>query len=266
MVEKNKKESPNPFKDRVLGDEWLDWKAPENFQYEKIDEKKSVFLLFFSIIVFLITLGILFLFYLVIPRLKQFHPYLPVILGIFIISFSGFILFQLVLFLLSIYREKNFGIKFGGFTFSVNFLFPFAFSIARKAGFSIDRFGNSFIKVHNAITHALFRKDLRSKVLVLIPRCLEKQFVKEIRNLGEKYKVDVVIVGGGSKAREVIKQKEPSAVIGVACERDLVSGIRDVSPKIPVLGVVNERPLGPCKQTRTDVEEVENAIKFFLKQ
>jgi len=49
----------------------------------------------------------------------------------------------------------------------------------------------------------------------------------------------------------------------VACERDLTSGIQDSTP-LPVLGVTNERPFGPCNNTFIDMELVEKAIKFFI--
>jgi hypothetical protein len=49
----------------------------------------------------------------------------------------------------------------------------------------------------------------------------------------------------------------------VACERDLVSGIHDVAPRIPIIGIPNTRPLGPCKDTMIDVEKFRSAIRFF---
>ena len=43
--------------------------------------------------------------------------------------------------------------------------------------------------------------------------------------------------------------------MAVACERDLTSGIQDSYP-IPVIGVLNERPFGPCRNTRVDLAAV----------
>ena len=51
--------------------------------------------------------------------------------------------------------------------------------------------------------------------------------------------------------------------MAVACERDLTAGVQDIN-QIPVLGVFNKRPNGPCVDTEIDAEEVENAIKFFI--
>jgi hypothetical protein len=73
--------------------------------------------------------------------------------------------------------------------------------------------------------------------------------------------VDVAIVSGGTAAREMIKQKCPKAVIAVACENDLVTGLRDVQG-IPVFAVLNQRPAGPCKDTTVDVE----AVRFYIKR
>ena len=60
------------------------------------------------------------------------------------------------------------------------------------------------------------------------------------------------------------KGKKPKAIIAVACERDLTSGIQDVFP-LPGIGVLNERPFGPCFNTRVDISKVEDTIKYFLK-
>ena len=60
----------------------------------------------------------------------------------------------------------------------------------------------------------------------------------------------------------VIVDNKPKAVIAVACERDLTSGVREVN-KIPVLGIFNSRPNGPCIDTNIKINEVEDAINFF---
>jgi hypothetical protein len=50
----------------------------------------------------------------------------------------------------------------------------------------------------------------------------------------------------------------------VACERDLSSGIQDTYP-LPVYGVLNERPHGPCLDTMVQLDHVEKALRMFLK-
>ena len=61
----------------------------------------------------------------------------------------------------------------------------------------------------------------------------------------------------------MVKQARPKAIVAVACERDLTSGIQDVFP-LPVLGVLNERPFGPCFNTRVDMNKLEAAVLTFM--
>ncbi len=70
---------------------------------------------------------------------------------------------------------------------------------------------------------------------------------------------------GGTSARKIIKDKRPGAVLAIACERDLTSGIQDMAGILPVLGVVNQRPEGPCHNTRVDLQKVEDALRFIQK-
>ena len=62
--------------------------------------------------------------------------------------------------------------------------------------------------------------------------------------------------------KKIIIENKPKAVIAVACERDLTSGIQDMK-HIPVLGIFNKRPNGPCVDTFIDIHEVEDAINFL---
>ena len=55
----------------------------------------------------------------------------------------------------------------------------------------------------------------------------------------------------------------PATPMGAIVERDLTSGIQDVFP-LPVLGVLNERPFGPCFNTRVDINKLEAAILAFM--
>ncbi len=67
---------------------------------------------------------------------------------------------------------------------------------------------------------------------------------------------------GGNLARRIVSHADPDAIVAVACERDLSSGIADTYP-IPVLGICNERPFGPCVNTRVDLDKVEEAIQVL---
>lgn len=72
------------------------------------------------------------------------------------------------------------------------------------------------------------------------------------------------IATGGTLARKIIIENKPNFIIAVACQRDLVEGIQEVFP-IPVYGVLNQRPEGPCVNTRVDVSKIEKALQNILK-
>ena len=55
----------------------------------------------------------------------------------------------------------------------------------------------------------------------------------------------------------------PKAVLAIACERDLMSGIQDVFP-LPAVGVLNIRPNGPCYNTSVDMNEVRRQLEEII--
>jgi hypothetical protein len=74
--------------------------------------------------------------------------------------------------------------------------------------------------------------------------------------------VVMAVLTGGSVVPGVVRRLEPRAVIGLACERELVAGIMAVDGR-PVLGVANQRPLGPCRGTTLDLDELREALEVF---
>ena len=59
-----------------------------------------------------------------------------------------------------------------------------------------------------------------------------------------------------------VRDVRPEAIVAVACERDLSSGLVDTYP-IPIIGIPNDRPFGPCLNTQVDLDKVREAIQFF---
>ena len=82
-------------------------------------------------------------------------------------------------------------------------------------------------------------------------------------SLADHYGVHLAIATGGTIARRIVVQKRPKIILAVACERDLASGIQDTYP-LPVYGVLNERPNGPCLDTLVPLERLERAIIRFM--
>ena len=164
------------------------------------------------------------------------------------------------------------------------FLFPIALQIGKWFGLEKDTIKNSYIQVSNQLVELENNKVAPENILILAPHCLQrvecnhkisvnvnncKQCglcpVGDLLTLSKEKNVQLVVATGGTFARKFIRERRPQAIVAIACERDLTSGIQDVE-KIPVIGVVNERPEGPCHNTRVNLCAVERAIdKLTLK-
>ena len=81
--------------------------------------------------------------------------------------------------------------------------------------------------------------------------------------LAEEIGFHFFVVTGGTLARQKVKEIRPKAVVAIACERDLTSGIQDVYP-LPTVGIMNIRPNGPCYNTKVDIEEFRRVITEII--
>jgi len=120
-------------------------------------------------------------------------------------------------------------------------------------------------------------------ILLLLPHCLQinecdvrltfniynckrcgRCEIKDLIQIAEDNHLTLFVATGGSLARRVVNETKPEAVVAIACENDLSSGIADTYP-LPILGIPNERPFGPCFNTSVNLEKVKEAIEFFCK-
>lgn len=166
---------------------------------------------------------------------------------------------------------------------AVNIFFPVALALGRFFNIDKDRIKSSFIEVNNYLVRSKALKLPPSQVLLLAPHCLQNSdcphkitvnvdncqrcgrcVISELLDLRDRYGIKIGIATGGTLARKYVREYRPRAIVAIACERDLTSGIQDSDP-IPVLGIVNVRPFGPCFNTCIEVSKVEEAICFFLK-
>ncbi|MDW7709826.1 MAG: DUF116 domain-containing protein [Deferrisomatales bacterium] len=162
--------------------------------------------------------------------------------------------------------------------------FPPLVGIARLLGIPKERVERSFIAVNNQLVLRSGRRSRPERMLILLPHCLQIdacdiRITGDIGNcrgcgrcpiaglveLGERYGVQLSVATGGTIARRIIVEQRPEIIIAVACERDLTSGIQDAHP-LPVYGILNERPEGPCFNTLVDLGEVERALARFVSQ
>lgn len=248
-----------------------------------IDHKKKnlfLFLATFSLIIAMAVTTLLWWF--ISPRLHEIHGtaaftvltalrmfYIVVILGI------GSIL-------LTCYFERNLLIVKPAVRLAIRFLFPVTIFFGRIFGIPKDQVRESFVHVNNTFVKVLKKKFKPERVLILLPHCLQwnecpyritvnmgncrecgKCNISELKKLAEKTGVKIAIATGGTLARKIIVQNRPQLILAVACERDLVDGLNDVFP-IPVYGVLNERPEGPCVNTRVVVDLLDTALDEAL--
>lgn len=247
---------------RNLGDEWADWDGSGG---QTPHEGKGLFLRYAGAVVFIIDAALAAAVYLSSPRLALWGDYLPAAAWMAVGLFAVVTALWYVQMVITTVTEKNFFLFRGGAYRVFNLVFSKAFKLALLMRISRDRMGNSFVKVSNAVARSLKEKAREERVLLLLPRCLRPEQIKELNSFKEIYGIDVHTVSGGELARKRVKELKPTAVVGIACERDLVSGIRDVGAKLSVIGIPNERPDGPCKNTYVDIDEVRRAVEFYLK-
>ncbi len=161
---------------------------------------------------------------------------------------------------------------------------PLALAGSRLVGVSREDVQGSFVELNNQLVRAGMAGRLApDQILLLAPHCLQwhqcsyrvtgdlgncqqcgRCEIAELRTLQQRYGVSVGVTTGGSAARELIISLKPRAVVAVACERDLSSGIKDIQP-LPSIGILNIRPHGPCLDTRVDIQKVEEGIRFFVR-
>ncbi|MBU1248949.1 MAG: DUF116 domain-containing protein [Proteobacteria bacterium] len=165
---------------------------------------------------------------------------------------------------------------------SIKLFLPMMTILGRLLGISKEKIRSSFINVNNEMVLAEAGTYKPGELLLLMPHCLQnskcdRRLTYDINNckrcgkcplagllsLHDKYGVHLAIATGGTIARRIVVQKRPKMILAVACERDLASGIQDTYP-LPVYGVLNERPNGPCLDTNVALPLVELALHRFL--
>ncbi len=246
----------------------------------EIRPQKRIFigLLVFTCLV--LSLILFLLWYIPVVGFSNIHPALPFIfstvLGILVLLmfFGGLLL------VFTILRGKDilFSRKLRGV---VRGLFPFMILVGKAIGIPRERVQQSFVEVNNNLVRSNGHYVRPSKLLILLPHCIQdfdceikitrsirncrgcgKCEIKDLGDLSDEYEVKIAVATGGTLARRIIVENRPEAIVAVACELDLTTGILDSYP-IPVIGILNERPNGPCINTKVDIQKVKAAIRDF---
>ena len=159
---------------------------------------------------------------------------------------------------------------------------PFALFVTDIFKLDKDMIRSLFIDINNLFVQAGGIRKSPERTMLLLPHCLQNSectqkvtgnignckkcgqcSIGDILKMVEETGVKAIIVTGGTAARNVIAREKPEIVLSVACERDLAIGISDVN-KIPVLGVLNQRPNGPCLNTTVDVGLLREKLDSIL--
>ena len=231
----------------------------------------------------LILVGLIFLAWWVPNRgLANIHPNLPNIVGIVVAALSGMAILGTGLLVLTTALGKD--ILFTRFMrlVVIKFLLPMIELVGRALGLNKDSIRQSFIAMNNSLVISQRQKVRPDRLLVLLPHCIQlfdceikvtgdihkcvqcgRCDIKGLVEIGRKYKIDISVATGGTLARKVIVEKRPKLVLAVACERDLTSGIKDCYP-LPVIGILNDRPFGPCFNTTVDTAKIDEALSRVI--
>ena len=216
------------------------------------------------------------------PGLANIFEYLPAIVGVLLIFVSTFSFGAVCNMVLAVKGLPTLKL-FHRYSFAlIKFLFPLAVRIGKIFGIKRRQVEGSFVAVSNLIFMKSGIKVPATKLLVLSPHCLQLSKcphkitrdpnnckrcggcnIGDLMKLAEEMGFTFFVATGGTLARQVVKQKRPQAVLAIACERDLMSGIQDVYP-LPAVGVLNIRPNGPCNNTRVDMDEVRRVLRQII--
>jgi|UniRef100_A0A7C3WPA5 hypothetical protein len=244
--------------------------------------QKRIFLGLLAVTVVLFTLLLAVLWIVPYVGLPNIHPRLPLALGLIFAVLLLLVLGAVAILGLTVVlgRDLPFSRSLRGIL--IKLLLPLMTGVGRLFGISKDQVRRSFIEINNQLLLAQHPKASPGELLLLMPHCLqyhECQFritgnvlhckrcgkcpIKGLAELSDKYGVGLAVATGGTLARRIVVERRPKLIIAVACERDLSSGIQDSYP-LPVYGITNYRPNGPCFDTQVNLEQVEQALRTFL--
>ena len=219
------------------------------------------------------------------PGLGEINAVLPTVLCVIVGILSACMLLGLVNVSLAI-KGMPFIKAFQHQTYSlINFLFPLAVKLGKLFGLTRRQLENSFIQISNILFSQRNIKVPADRLLVVTPHCLQLAScphkitrdpnnckrcggcnIGDLLKLSEEMGFHFFVATGGTLARQIVKNTKPKAVLAIACERDLMSGIQDVYP-LPAVGVLNIRPNGPCYNTKVDMAEIRTALeKIIIKE
>lgn len=262
----------------------LPWSKTDNGSAESIPYRpaKGIFVGLLIFCVAIVLFAGFFFWYIPSVGLVHIHPALPFILGVALAAILLLLTISTVGLSLAIIKGKDVfhSYKFRGIL--IKFFLPLMTMIGGFFRIPRIKIEQSFIEINNQLVKGMGEKLKPERILILMPHCIQyadckikvTQNVKncvgcgrceigELVNLSEEFGIDLFVSTGGTIARRKVYEKRPNAIVAVACERDLTSGIQDAYP-LPVIAVVNRRPQGYCIGTGVDIAAVREAVRELL--
>ncbi|HET9133729.1 MAG TPA: DUF116 domain-containing protein [Gemmatimonadales bacterium] len=249
--------------DRRLGHEWDEWDGKPLPNQGNFDSPPSLFF-GWAIASLAVALSLAaFALFIIDPRLESLHPALPLVVW----SAWGLVTALAVLWwgaigLSYLLRRPLLPAGLGERGLFLR--------VMRLTSRVAERFGkrdwveNASVKVYNALALLRAKQVRTGELLLLIPRCLSRETLDTVLGMAGRYQVPVFVATRGQLARRVIRERRPRAVVAVACERDMVTGLHDVAGKVPVLGLTMTLPAGPCKDAALDFGTLERYMQAFV--
>jgi len=249
--------------DRRLGHEWDEWNGRPLPNRGDFTAPPGRFFRWAALAVAVLT-GLPYLaWYLLAPRLESLWPTLGVaaLLALAAASVLSWVWFGLLLasFYGPVLLVPEFLAERGPFLR----LMSWTSRLSRRFG-ARDWVEHAAVDVYDRLAARRGRRVGKGELLVLIPRCLSKGTLDGVLDVAGRYEVPVFVATRGQLARRAIRERRPRAVVAVACERDMVTGLHDVAAKVPVLGLTMQLPAGPCKDAVIDMERFESFVRSFV--
>ena len=211
---------------------------------------------------------------------SRISVHLPMIMGILTASLGTVILFSLGLVVVVVALGHDVPFSRNLRSVALKLLLPVLIGVGKLAGLKREQVQHAFVDVNNELVLAHCRNGKPPKsILLLMPHCLQdsecqvkvthrvenckrcgKCRIAGLIEISERYGVSLAVATGGTIARRIVIEKRPDLIIAVACERDLTSGIQDTTP-LPVYGIFNQRPFGPCLNTQVALDRVESVLQ-----
>jgi hypothetical protein len=249
--------------DRRLGHEWDEWNGRPLPNSGDFSAAPGLFFRVAAATIAAVMAGLALLLYLVGPRLAGLWQPLPGMLWIAVAVLAAVQWLYLGLLVVSFYSGRNLLperlLERGPYLTLMNYTSLLARGLAKR-----DWVEHAAIDVYNTLAERRGRKVGKGELLVLIPRCLSKEALDGVLEIAGRYEVPVFVATRGQLARRVIRERRPRAVVAVACERDMMTGLRDVAGKLPVLGLTMQLPNGPCRDAAIDLTQMEKWVQGLV--